>query len=115
MSLRQRELFPSFLIEHFELNFDRIRWLKRGIEWKNKKINELRLDPANPILLARTIDPEVIASCEEVKEHLQTQHEEIMRVTLPELNIAETNALSENSGTALVSESNFEILKLSKQ
>ena len=58
------------------------------------------------MLLARANDQEIIDSCEDVKGHLQTHHEEIMRVTLPELKIANTNVRPESTEIALVSESN---------
>ena len=95
--------------QHYQHNLDNIPWLKWGNDWRNKKVRELKLDPTNPILLTRPIDPEIINNCEEIKQHFQTQHEKIMsNSTLPELEAAETNAISETSGTTLISKSNFE-------
>ena len=96
----------SICNKHFNLNIEKVGWLIRAIEWKNKKINDFGLNPTNPMLLARANDLEIIASCEDVKGHLQTQHEEIMKITPPELNIAETNVPPESTEIALVSESN---------
>ena len=95
--------------QHYQHNIDNVPWLKWGNDWRNKKVRELKLDPTNPILLTRPIDPEIINNCEEIKQHFQTQHEKIMsNSTLPELEAAETNAISETSGTTLISKSNFE-------
>ena len=79
--------------------------MTRAFDWRNKKVRDLGLDPTNPILLARANDRDIIDSCEDIKGHLQTHHEEIMRVTLAELKIADPNVSPECKEVALVSES----------
>jgi len=90
---------------HYKLNNEKSEWMTRAFDWRNKKVRELGLDPTNPILLARANDRDIIDSCEDIKGHLQTHHEEIMRVTLAELKIADPNVSPECKEVALVSES----------
>ena len=96
----------SICKKHLKLNNEKNEWMARAFDWRNKKVREFGLDPTNPILLARANDRDIIDRCEDVKGHLQTHHEEIMRVTLPELKIADTNVSPESKEVALVSESN---------
>ena len=94
----------SICLKHIKLNSENHIWMTKAFDWRDERVKEFGLNPANPILIAKAKNQDIIDSCEEIKGHLQTHHKEI-RVTLAEIKIVDPNVSPECKEVALISES----------